>query len=100
MNIQELLKTDMKVNLTVSAVDLKEFALSLIAEARRLEAETPKEDKELTAKEAATQLGVSLNSMWRWEKKKYLVPHSRIGKHPMYLQSQIDELKQLKIKRI
>lgn len=93
MNITELLGTGASVNLTVSAVDLKEFALSLIAEARRLGADAPKEDKELTAKEAAEQLGVSTNSLWRWRKAGYLVPRKRIGSKVIYLQSQLDALK-------
>lgn len=99
MSIAELITTGAQVNLTISAVDLKEFALSLIAEARRLESEMPKVDRELTVQETAEQLGVSVNSLWRWEKNKYFIPHARVGHHPIYLQSQIDELKQLKTKR-
>lgn len=98
MNIRDMLESGMQVSVTVSAVDLKEFALSLIAEARRMEAEREvTEDKSLTLEEAASVLGVSKNTLWRWEKVGYLVPKSRVGHRKMYLQSQIDALKVSKL---
>lgn len=93
VNIQDLLNAGAAVNLTVTATDLKEFALSLIDEAKRQLEAKPKEDKELTAAQAAKALGISTNSLWRWERDGYLKPASRVGKRPIYLQSQIDELK-------
>lgn len=94
MNIQELLKTDAKVNLTVSAVDLKEFALSLIEEARKMGEDTTKEREPVyTAQEAAKLLGVNVSSLWRWAKSGYLVPHSHIGRRRIYSDSQIEAIK-------
>lgn len=97
MNIRELMNSGMQVNITVSVADLKEFALTLVDEVRAMDAEAlaqaAKEDRTLTPHEAAKVLGVSENTLWRWEKTGYLVPHSRIGKRPVYLQSQIDALR-------
>lgn len=93
MNITELFKAETNITVAVSLSDLREFSLYLIEEGKRLAAQQPKEDKELTAREAAKQLGISVNSLWRWERNGYLKPHTRIGKRPMYLQSQLDELK-------
>lgn len=93
MNIQELIKADANITIAVSLMDLKEFALSLMDEARKQGEQQPREDKELNAQEAADVLGISTNSLWRWEKSGYLKPHARIGKRPMYLQSQIEKLK-------
>lgn len=97
MNIKELLNTGAAVNLTVSALDLKEFALALIDETRRMEAAREKaerkKDREFSVDEVAALLGVTKSTLWRWEKEGYLVPRVRIGRHPRYLQSQIDEMK-------
>lgn len=78
------------MQVVVSVTDLKEFALSLIDEAKNIVPE--KEDKELTAMETAKILGVSTNTLWRWERDGYLIP-KRVGKRPVYFQSQIDSLK-------
>lgn len=93
MNISELLDSGAAVNLTVSAADLKEFAMNIVDEVKRMDAAKPKEDRRLSLREAAELLRVSENTLWRWEKKGYLVPASRIGRKSVYLQSQIDKLK-------
>lgn len=92
MNIQELIKEGSNVTLSVSLSDLREFALALMDEVRKAEAEKPKtEDREITQKEAARQLDVSLGTLWRWSRRNYLVPY-HLGGKTFYKQSQIDEL--------
>lgn len=96
MNIGEILKQNQSANVsfTISATDLKEFALALIDEAKKMQTETsPVRDEELTVSQVAKQLGVSVTTLWRWEQRGYLKPHGHIGKRPIYLQSQLDELK-------
>lgn len=93
MNISELLNTGTAVNLTMSVADLKEFAMNIVDEVRRLDAAKPKEDRRLSLRETAELLSVSENTLWRWEKIGYLVPAARVGHKPIYLQSQIDKLK-------
>jgi len=38
----------------------------------RFEANAPKEEIYITAKEAAKMLGVTLSTLWRWDNDKYL----------------------------
>lgn len=92
MNIKELMNSGAQVNVTVSLMDLKEFALELIEEGKRMGTSTKKEDVKLSAEEASKRLHVTKNTLWRWEKNGYLVPAGRIGNRPVYLQSQIDAM--------
>lgn len=94
MNIAEMIKEGANVNITVTPADLKEFALCLMDEAKREEAaRKPKEDRELTRKEVMEMLHVSESTLWQWEQQKYLVPARRVGRRPIYLESQIKNLK-------
>lgn len=89
MNIKELLNSPANVSLQVSVADLKEFALSIIAEVKA-EAETKKEDVRLSTQEVADQLGKSTNCLWRWSKEGILSPSGYIGRNPFYWQSDVD----------
>ena len=74
----------------VSGGDLKEFALALIAETG---AKPEAEEKYLTTDEVCEILHVSSNTLWRWNKSKYLCS-VKVGRTPMYRQSDIDNLRQ------
>ena len=74
----------------VSGGDLKEFALALIAETAAIRVEA--EEKYLTTDEVCDILHVSSNTLWRWGKSGYLVPN-KVGRTPMYRQSDIDILR-------
>lgn len=50
-------------------------------EAEKLQKE--RENTRICAKEAAQRLGVTLSTLWRWEKEKYLVP-IKVGKRNTY----------------
>lgn len=90
MNIAELLKEG-KVILAVSAADLKEFGLELIAMAK--ESNEKEEDNELlTIKECCEILNVTKGTLWRWNKSGYL-QSVKIGRNPYYRKSDIDALK-------
>lgn len=90
MNIAELLKEG-KVILAVSAADLKEFGLELIAMAR--ESNEKEEDNELlTIKECCEILNVTKGTLWRWNKSGYL-QSVKIGRSPYYRKSDIETLK-------
>jgi predicted DNA-binding transcriptional regulator AlpA len=89
MNIQNLIENGANISVSVSPIDLKEFGLSLIDEAKK------KAEKEtetfLTARECAKMCGVTLNSLWRWEKSGYLVPR-RVGRKVFYAKSDVNNL--------
>jgi len=91
MNIQKMIESGSNALFVVSGGDLKEFALALIAEAaaKPLEAE----EKYLTTDEVCEILHVSSNTLWRWNKSQYLCS-VKVGRTPMYRQSDIDNLRQ------
>lgn len=88
MNIQKMIESGSNALFVVSGGDLKEFALALIAAAKPVEAE----EKYLTTDEVCEILHVSSNTLWRWGKSGYLVPN-KVGRTPMYRQSDIDILR-------
>lgn len=93
MSIEEILKSERNITIAVSAADLKEFALTIIAEQKNKKEIGSVVDRMLSPKETADILGVSLATLWRWEKTGYLVPRSRIGKKPIYMESQLTALR-------
>lgn len=50
--------------------------------------EKAKENTLISAKEASQRLGVTLSTLWRWEREKYLVP-IKIGKRNTYRLSDV-----------
>ena len=92
MNIAELLDKN-NVTISVTPADLKEFAIYIIEQTKAEEAKKnqPKEDRLLSADEAASILGVSNNTLWRWNKNGYLT-HIKVGRKTFYHQSAIDQI--------
>lgn len=93
MNISQILTSNANVILQVSAADLKEFALSLIEDARSME--TPqrpaKGDEFLTSEEVMKIVKVKKVTLWRWAKEKYLVP-VKVGKSNLYRKSDVQRI--------
>lgn len=84
----------------VSASDLKEVIKNLYAEEaqRTREAlEANREKPTLTRKQTAKQLGVTLSTLWRWEKSGYLKP-VKIGSKVMYRPTDVEEMLTKQIK--
>lgn len=90
MNIQSLLDTGANVSVVVSVADLKEFAMSVFAEAMAARQEK-KEETYLTPDEVAEKLGVSTNTLWRWNRDKYLMP-IKMGRKSRYKLSDVEKL--------
>lgn len=90
MMIKELLANNENANIsvTVSVADLKEFAMFLIDEVQTAKAEEQKPEEYLTPKEVAERLGVSTNTLWRWNNSKYLC-HVKVGRKPFYRKSDV-----------
>lgn len=73
---------------------IKEVVLTTIEEHQQAQQQTEiYEDAEVTPKEAARQLGVSITTLWRWNNNGYLIP-VRIGRKTCYRQSDINAIKQ------
>lgn len=93
MSIKELLSSGQNVTIAVTPADLKEFALSIVEELRSSMETERATDRRLTIREAADQLGVTVQSLYRWNRSGYLSPAGHIGQKPFYLQSQIDAIR-------
>ena len=81
------------VNITVTPADLQEFALSIVEKmmGELSMASANKVEQYLTPDETAAKLGVSKNSLWRWNKIGYL-RHVKVGRKSLYLLSEVEKL--------
>lgn len=91
--IKELLANSDNHNICIAVGinDLKEFGLSLIEEGRKMGKAERVAETYLTPKEVAKKLGVSTNTLWRWNKSGYLC-HVKCGRKSFYKKSDIDKL--------
>uniref|UniRef100_A0AB33JIN3 Helix-turn-helix domain-containing protein n=1 Tax=Prevotella sp. GTC17262 TaxID=3236797 RepID=A0AB33JIN3_9BACT len=89
MNIQELIKSGTNVTVTVTPTDLKDFALQVIKE---YVTAAPQAEQVYTRKQFAQHKGVSLGTLWRWEKAGILTP-TRAGAKVWYKDSDLKEVK-------
>ena len=74
----------------VTPTDLKEFALNIIEQAQMAKAKEEPEQY-LSTNEASKTLKVSINTLWRWNKEKYLCP-IKVGHRSVYRLSEITKL--------
>lgn len=75
MNINEILKTDAIISVTLATKDLNDFADYLISKTKRELEEIVLSDKAEsypTPKQVSEMLNVDLSTLWRWNKKNYL----------------------------
>ena len=71
--------------------ELKEFGLSLIEAGRKMGLAERVVETYLTPDEVAKMLGVSTNTLWRWNKSGYLC-HVKCERKSFYKKSDIDKL--------
>lgn len=90
MNIQELLKAADGANITLSVTpaDLKEFALTIIEEAKKMSKEP---EYYITPDEVMKIFKVSRNTLWRWNRDKYLCA-VKFGNKIFYRKSDVNKL--------
>lgn len=80
------------IQVVVSLADLNEFFEEKIA-AAAASAKPQEGEKYLTKEEVCAALSVSPNTLWRWNKTGYLC-HVKVGRTPMYKQSDINKLRE------
>lgn len=90
MNIASLVSAGASVQIVCSVADLKELFLTWLAE-HDAQAKSSKEDRLLSADEAAKKLGVTAVTLWRWAKVGYLTP-VKTGRKLHYWQSDVELL--------
>ena len=88
MSIKEIIDSNPNVQLVISAADLKEFALELLAEREK---SSTKSDKYLTIAETSEKYGVSQSTLYRWSRLDYL-PKVKLGGKSFYRESDIIKL--------
>jgi len=93
MNIKEL-ASKANVSITVGIDDLKEFAKDIIQQTKR-ELEdlvvAQKSETYITRQRASEMLEVDKSTLWRWQKRNYLVP-VYVGGQRRYKMSDINRL--------
>lgn len=90
MNIKQILECGANVSFTISALDLKEFMVSLIEECSQNSVSLPME-KYLTTEETAQRLGCDISTLWRWDKSGYL-KKLKVGGKVRYRESDVLKL--------
>lgn len=91
MNIASLIESEANVQIVVTLSDLKEFALTIVSEAMAAKEAEKKKEKYLTPDVVADMVGVSKNTLWRWEKEKYLIPF-KVGRKSRYKLSDVKSI--------
>ena len=88
MSIKEIINTNPNIQLVVTAADLKEFALELLAEREK---SSNQSDKYLNIAETAKKYRVSESTLYRWSRLDYL-PKVKLGGKSFYRESDIIKL--------
>lgn len=94
MQINELLKTNANVTLSVNILDLKEWAVDLIENAKN-DFQGERKEQYLTQKKVEDILNVTHSTLWRWNKTGYL-ERIRVGGKVRYRLSDIERILQEK----
>lgn len=90
MNIQSLINSGVNVSITISLLDLKEWALELMNENKQ-EKENAVSDNYLSVDEVIDKLRVNASTLWRWDKSGYL-KKIKIGGKVRYRESDVIKL--------
>lgn len=94
MNVKETIESQPNVIIQLTAADLKQYALEVAAEARRLAIKDTQNfmaEKLLSGKEAAEMCGVQFSTFWRWVKQGK-IPQMKGAGNPRYRLSDIQKL--------
>lgn len=88
MNIANFLESGQNVQLVISAIDLKEFAVTLMDEAKATTPKPKERERAYTPAEFAKKHNVDKSTLWRWCKAGILTP-TRIGGKVFYYESDL-----------
>ncbi|MBV8038868.1 helix-turn-helix domain-containing protein [Bacteroides sp. AN502] len=90
MNIQNLINSGANVAVTISLLDLREWALELMNESKQ-EKEEDVSDNYLSVGEVIDKLRVNASTLWRWDKSGYL-KKLKVGGKVRYRESDVIKL--------
>lgn len=94
MNLKEILETGANVTLAITANDLKEWHKEVITDTKRELEQAVIADKAesyISAKQVSQMLDIDLSTLWRWEKRGYLVS-AKIGGKRRYKYSEVKSI--------
>jgi hypothetical protein len=69
---------------------LKKVVSEAVSDAIKHQPKTEEEQKYLTRSELASQLRVTLVTLWNWQKKGFLIPH-KIGNRILYDEADVNQ---------
>ena len=90
MNLQNLINSGTIVAVTISLLDLREWALELMNESKQ-EKEEDVSDNYLSVGEVIDKLRVNASTLWRWDKSGYL-KKLKVGRKVRYRESDVIKL--------
>lgn len=90
MNLQNLINSGTNVAVTISLLDLREWALELMNESKQ-EKEEAVSDNYLSVGEVIDKLKVNASTLWRWDKTGYL-KKLKVGGKVRYRESDVIKL--------
>lgn len=90
MNLQNLINSGTNVAVTISLLDLREWALELMNESKQ-EKEEDVSDNYLSVGEVIDKLRVNASTLWRWDKSGYL-KKLKVGRKVRYRESDVIKL--------
>lgn len=90
MNLQNLINSGTNVAVTISLLDLREWALELMNESKQ-EKEEDVSDNYLSVGEVIDKLRVNASTLWRWDKSGYL-KKLKVGGKVRYRESDVIKL--------
>ena len=92
MNITSIMSQP-NITVAVTPTDLQEFAQTILertfSEISKMKEQ--KSERYLTPDETAAMLGVSKNTLWRWNKVGYLCP-IKVGRKSLYPHSVVEQI--------
>lgn len=95
MKLTEILKSENNIQLVISSLDLKEFAMYLIEQAKSNHntevSKTDTKERYMLTKEVVNRLKVTKTTLWRWKNEKYLIP-VKVGSQNLYKQSDVERI--------
>lgn len=90
MNLNELIKNNPGINITINAEDLKQFGESIATNTVKTILEKH-EEKIYSRKEVIEKFGVCSATLWRWDKLE-LIESKKIGNRRFYPESEIKRI--------
>ena len=94
MDLQQLAQCAPKINITITAADLRDFATELISQTKAELEQSISDSKAetyLSSEKVMQMMEISKTTLWRWKQRGYLVP-VRVGGNERYRLSDIKKI--------